>query len=334
MKKLLAALLFSWAVFSPNAYATTITNPKTWVNGEVLTAADLNNGLNTIYNDYNGSISAANLAATLTFADGDFIDLSAITVSGSSEGIRIPVGTSGTAAGQIAWDSTTSQLVIGNGSAAVAIPVIASAAQGDVMYRNSTGWTRLAAGTAGYVLETLGSGNNVNWVQDANSVLTTQGDILYRDASGLARLGFGTSGQFLKTNGTGANPAWASATPNVFVGTFTRDTTTASGTQAITGVGFTVKAVIFFANESNAAGETSWGLDDGTRSNVLFDRNPVTADAYSETADNTVSIYDVESSTLTYAGVVSTLGSDGFTITWTRGSTPSGTLRVNYLAIG
>lgn len=41
---------------------------------------------------------------------------------------------------------------------------IGSAAQGDILYRNGTVWTRLAAGTAGQQLKTTGSGGNPAWV--------------------------------------------------------------------------------------------------------------------------------------------------------------------------
>ena len=114
------------------------------------------------------------------------------------------------------------------------------------------------------------------------------------------------------------------------VGEFTRDTTAASGTQAVTGVGFSPKALIFFAAEG-AADEMSFGIDDGTSASSVADDSGNAAGTYTVSA--TLSIRDRESSTLVYEGEVTTLGSDGFTITWTRTSTPSGTLAVEYLAI-
>lgn len=41
---------------------------------------------------------------------------------------------------------------------------VGSAAQGDILYRNGTVWTRLPAGTATYVLSTNGAGANPAWV--------------------------------------------------------------------------------------------------------------------------------------------------------------------------
>jgi len=117
---------------------------------------------------------------------------------------------------------------------------VGSAAQGDILYRDASGWARLGAGTSGQVLKTQGSGANPLWAtQSVPTVSTTarvlgrksagggdseectlsdildfvgsaaQGDILYRGASGWVRLAAGTSGQVLKTQGSSANPVWA-----------------------------------------------------------------------------------------------------------------------------
>src|SRR6185503_14184778 len=41
---------------------------------------------------------------------------------------------------------------------------VGSAAQGDILYRGSGGWSRLAAGTSGQILQTNGTGANPSWV--------------------------------------------------------------------------------------------------------------------------------------------------------------------------
>lgn len=46
---------------------------------------------------------------------------------------------------------------------------IGSAAQGDILYRGSSGWARLAAGTSGNVLTTGGSGANPSWASSATN---------------------------------------------------------------------------------------------------------------------------------------------------------------------
>jgi hypothetical protein len=69
-------------------------------------------------------VSADDLAAALTFADGDFLNLSSINASSTTEGLRLPqatVVTSSTAEGQIAWDTDNDILYVGDGSSVVAI---------------------------------------------------------------------------------------------------------------------------------------------------------------------------------------------------------------------
>ena len=51
--------------------------------------------------------------------------------------------------------------------------LVASAAQGDVLYRNGTVWTRLAAGTSGQFLKTLGVAANPAWAAAPARGLTT-----------------------------------------------------------------------------------------------------------------------------------------------------------------
>ena len=111
------------------------------------------------------------------------------------------------------------------------------------------------------------------------------------------------------------------------VGSFTRDTSLASGTQAVTGLGFTPKAIIFLANESGTA-EMSWGLDNGTAVVVLDEKS--TAGLYSNTT--AYSIFVEQTDGVQYLGKVDSFDSGGFTITWTRVGAPTGTLTVFYMA--
>lgn len=113
-----------WVVRIPSALAGTVTLSKTWSNGETLTHTDLNNNFSAIVNEMNGSLNATNLAATLTFSDGDLIDLSSVNMSSSAEGLKLGQATScasATAEGQLCWDSDDNTLYAGTGSAATAI---------------------------------------------------------------------------------------------------------------------------------------------------------------------------------------------------------------------
>ena len=114
-----------------------------------------------------------------------------------------------------------------------------------------------------------------------------------------------------------------------FSGSATRDTSVSSGTQAITGVGFTPKAVLFFVAQSGAD-ELSVGLDDGTTNNSFYDANDTVAGTWNTSGN---AIHDRETATAEYTGVLSSMDTDGFTITWTRTGSPTGTLDITYLAM-
>jgi len=62
---------------------------------------------------------------------------------------------------------------------------VGSAAQGDLLYRSSSGWTRLAAGTSGQFLKTQGSGANPTWGTPSSShVLNVQAGLVGTVGSG------------------------------------------------------------------------------------------------------------------------------------------------------
>lgn len=170
----------------------------------------------------------------------------------------------------------------------------------------------------------------------ASSILTTQGDLLIRGASALARLGIGTSGYYLKSQGAGANPTWA-AVPGASakIGSVSRAGATANGAVAYTGVGFTPKAIIFM---QSARGDATWynplsiGCDTQTSRFCLYQ----TSGEPKMQPSDSYSIYwsgEKSESSATQSGYVSAVGSDGFTITWAKTSTPAD-ITVYYLAIG
>lgn len=115
-----------------------------------------------------------------------------------------------------------------------------AATQGDLLFRNVSGWSKLVPGLAGQFLATGGTGANPSWqtVQGGNlgsipnnSVLAnisgssapptnpsvtqlldsalgnTQGNIIYRNATDWTVLAPGTVGTLLQSNGA-ANPSW------------------------------------------------------------------------------------------------------------------------------
>lgn len=115
------------------------------------------------------------------------------------------------------WETDTEQMFVNTGTEGTPvwteIPVIESAAQGDIMYRNASKWVRLAAGTNGHYLQTQGAGANPQWAAAVGfaNPMTTAGDIITGGASGAAqRLAVGTEGYVLKV--ASGVPAWAADT--------------------------------------------------------------------------------------------------------------------------
>ena len=125
------------------------------------------------------------------------------------------------------------------------------------------------------------------------------------------------------------------AGPSYDIGTFTRDISTADGTQAVTGVGFQPTHIIFKGNVNATAGGFSVGFDDGTtRSTSGADgSNASTFIAGHSTADISILCRDVAGvSGASYEGKASSFDADGFTITWNKINSPTGSLVVYYMA--
>jgi hypothetical protein len=107
---------------------------------------------------------------------------------------------------------------------------------------------------------------------------------------------------------------------------FTRDPSTASGNQAVTGVGFTPKAIVFLVSK-NSSSMTSWGMDDGTSHFSIGDANGSSTDTYGINASE--AIFVIETGTINYSGHVGSFDADGFTIAWTKTGAPTaGTLTI------
>lgn len=110
---------------------------------------------------------------------------------------------------------------------------------------------------------------------------------------------------------------------------FTRDISL-TGNQSITGVGFQPSIVLLFASASagSVVGATSWGWGDGT---AKFCISSVAAagiyHAYTAFAVVLTTAAGV------YSGVSATsMDSDGFTLTWTKGGLPTGTATIGFIA--
>lgn len=119
----------------------------------------------------------------------------------------------------------------------------------------------------------------------------------------------------------------------ITVGFFSRDISLASGTQIVTGVGFKPSAIIFLAGIANQQSASIGIVDDGLGANdnasLLFGHDG-TADNIS--SSGTISIKFFVTAGDNYRGSVTALNSDGFTITWTKTGSPTGSLGIQFLA--
>lgn len=127
---------------------------------------------------------------------------------------------------------------------------------------------------------------------------------------------------------------WTNTTKRIKTGVFTRDMTAASGNQAVTGVGFTPKYVLFLSSVS-ATSKMSIGLDVGGSVGAggqgsIQDNSGSIADTYA--VDLVYSIGLNEGAGITQIGRVSSFDSDGFTISWTKAGSPTGNAAIRYYA--
>lgn len=117
------------------------------------------------------------------------------------------------------------------------------------------------------------------------------------------------------------------ANTRYYVGTASRNEADASGTAAITGLGFAPKAVIFFSVVDGTI-RVSWGFSaaSGHRAISRYGTN------YSYWTSNSIISHPGSGSDYT-TGEVSAFGADGFTINYTKNGSPTGTMTIFYLAL-
>lgn len=115
--------------------------------------------------------------------------------------------------------------------------------------------------------------------------------------------------------------------PVPFIGTIFRDSSLASGTQAITGIGFKPSIIQFIGGQSETV-EFCWHGFANATTNQCYTRR--TASSFE--AQGAFSIFVYQDLSNTYKGKILTMDSDGFTITWTRTGTPTGTLQIKFMA--
>lgn len=166
----------------------------------------------------------------------------------------------------------------------------------------------------------------------SNKTLTDASTFIADDGDATKKLAFQCSGISTATTRTVAIPdksGTMALTSDLgqATGSFTRDVSTATGSQSVTGVGFTPRVVHFLMGSNGK--QTSTGIAVSGASRCVYQ------DAGSSVfnASGTVCIYWENGGGVNYQGSVSSLDADGFTVSWTKNGSPTGTATIQYLAI-
>jgi len=160
-----------------------------------------------------------------------------------------------------------------------------------------------------------------------------RGDIIFASsAAQLSRLAHGNAGQVLQSGGHGADPSWADPPSlSCTMLTFSRALSDAGGDVAYTGFGFTPsKLLVTAAREGSFA--ASWGIaDEAMAANCLF---AIGTYYFYQSQGYGKLIYIGQVISATYqSAIVRSYDPDGFTLTWTKTGSPSGTAYFTALAI-
>jgi hypothetical protein len=111
---------------------------------------------------------------------------------------------------------------------------------------------------------------------------------------------------------------------------FTRDNTLAAGTQAVTGLGFKPKLLHFYANVSGEPA-ASVGWSNGSTHRTLWNNHAETANDWQTSTPICLQMRFPSGSTASRITTV-TLDADGFTATWTKTGSPTGTTNATCVA--
>lgn len=142
------------------------------------------------------------------------------------------------------------------------------------------------------------------------------------------------AGSYSPTGTWDFSSATVSGVPDFKLVTTTRDISTASGNQTITGAGFTPRLVLIMASLGQTTGGLSIGFDDGTNRYALVNEGLITGMQWNKSTSNSLEIWSNAGTPNAGAtGYFSSFNSDGGVIAWTKSGSASGTATLMFLFI-
>ena len=165
----------------------------------------------------------------------------------------------------------------------------------------------------------LKTGSNLAIGSDAD------GDTYHRAAGVLARLAKGAANTKKFMNAAGTAPEWASG---FRVGAFTRDMAADSGDASIAGIGFKPQVVLLISGFSQGFAIGVAESSSVYGSGVIGGSGP----GYTSSAGQFMLLTDNYGVTSQVA-IPKTMDADGFTLTWTKTGSPTGTALIHFVAL-
>jgi len=140
----------------------------------------------------------------------------------------------------------------------------------------------------------------------------------------------------LKSDGTNwfelSRSPTVDTTTSFFAGSFSRDISL-TGDQAVTGVGFTPKLVIFRITLTGVDGGHGWGWSNVTDEDAgVMDLFNSQIDRMANQSGKAIGVFPAASKQS--VADLTAFGSDGFTLNWSGSGSPTGTAVVHYVAMG
>lgn len=229
---------------------------------------------------------------------------------------------------------------VGNPTARTQYATAAGVQDGTYVYLTSVSGTDTITATAALSMSAYVTGQMFVFTPAATNTGATTINLNSIGAKNVYMKGAACTGGELVANvpaviaydGTQFNIVANGQAPRFKHGTFTRDMSTASSTQTVTGVGFKPAFILFLAAQNTTSSQASMGVDTGgSARGALYHSHAVSANTWAKSGTS-YSIYAEQGGGNTYAGGVTAFREDEFDVSWVKGGSASGTLAIDYIA--